>query len=71
MNSANSTLSYTVPEMSCGHCVNAITGEVQALTGVREVSIDLDTKIVLVHGTELDDAAIREAIVEAGFEATP
>jgi copper chaperone len=71
MNSANSTLSYTVPEMSCGHCVNAITSEVQTVTGVQGVSIDLVTKIVLVSGTELNDAAIREAIVEAGFEATP
>jgi copper chaperone len=71
MDSATTTLSYTVPEMSCGHCVNAITSEVTALPGVNDVSIDLETKIVLVRGSELNDAAIREAIIEAGFEATP
>ncbi len=71
MDSSNSSLAYSVPEMSCGHCVNAITSEVKLLSGVNEVAIDLETKIVLVSGTELNDAAIREAISEAGFEATP
>jgi copper chaperone len=65
------TLTYSVPEMSCGHCVNAITTEVKLLTGITDVAIDLETKIVLVTGSELNDAAIREAISEAGFEATP
>jgi copper chaperone len=64
-------LTYSVPEMSCGHCVNAITSEVKLLTGITDVAIDLETKIVLVTGSELNDAAIREAISEAGFEATP
>ena len=71
MNSSNSTLTYNVPAMSCGHCVNAITSEVQLLSGVAEVAIDLESKIVTVSGSELDDTAIREAITEAGFEATP
>jgi copper chaperone len=71
MESTNSTLTYSVPEMSCGHCVNAITTEVKLLTGVTDVAIDLDTKVVLVTGIDLNDVAIREAISEAGFEATP
>jgi copper chaperone len=71
MESTNSTLTYSVPEMSCGHCVNAITTEVKLLTGITDVAIDLDTKVVLVTGIELNDVAIREAISEAGFEATP
>jgi copper chaperone len=71
MESTNSTLAYSVPEMSCGHCVNAITSEVKLLTGVTDVAIDLDTKVVLVTGIDLNDVAIREAISEAGFEATP
>ena len=65
------TLTYSVPGMSCGHCVNAITSEVKLLTGITDVAIDLETKVVLVTGSELNDAAIREAISEAGFEATP
>jgi copper chaperone len=71
MESPNSILTYLVPEMSCGHRVNAITSEVKLLTGITDVAVDLKTKIVLVTGSDLNDVAIREAISEAGFEATP
>jgi copper chaperone CopZ len=33
------------------------------------VDVDLDTKLVLVRGEGLDDAAVRAAIEEAGYEA--
>ena len=65
-----STLTYTVAGMTCGHCVAAVNAEVRAVPGVTEVSVDLDTKAVVVNGTSLDDAAIRAAIDEAGFEAS-
>jgi len=53
--------------MSCGHCVNAITTEVSQVAGVDSVDIDLETKIVTVHG-DTDDGAVRAAIDEAGYE---
>ncbi len=59
---------YVVPGMTCGHCVAAVTEEVTGVTGVTNVAIDLDTKVVTVSGSSLDDAAIKEAIVEAGFD---
>jgi copper chaperone len=71
VNASTSTLTYSVPAMSCGHCVHAITDEVKQVEGVSEVAIDLDTKLVVVTGPALNDAAIREAIVEAGFDAAP
>jgi len=58
---------YSVPGMSCGHCVNAITTEVSQVAGVDSVDIDLETKIVTVHG-DTDDGAVRAAIDEAGYE---
>ena len=61
-------LTYQVPAISCGHCVNAITDEVMKVEGVRELEIDLETKMVLVRGSDLDDGAIRAAIDEAGYE---
>jgi len=63
------TLSYTVPDMSCGHCRKAVTEEVSKVSGVDSVNVDLDTKLVLVQGIDVDDAAVREAIEEAGYEA--
>jgi copper chaperone len=62
------TLTYTVPAVHCGHCVMSITEEVSEVRGVDEVVVDLDTKLVTVTGIELDDTAVRAAIVEAGYE---
>ena len=71
MNTSTDTRSYTVTGMTCGHCVAAVTEGVAAVPGVAEVDIDLDTKLVVVHGAALDDAAIRAAISEAGYEVHP
>ena len=63
------TLTYRVPGMSCGHCQAAVEQELATARGVEEVEVDLETKLVTVRGRELDDAALRAAIVEAGYEA--
>jgi copper ion binding protein len=60
------THTYRVPDISCDHCVNAITGEVGPLDGVEQVTVDVDAKLVTVVGG--DDSAIREAIDEAGYD---
>lgn len=60
------TTTYSVPGMSCGHCVEAITGEVGKVDGVTDVTVDLDAKLVTVAGGERD--AIVAAIDEAGFD---
>jgi copper chaperone CopZ len=63
------TTVYVVPGMSCGHCEAAVIEEVSALPGVEGVAVDLESKRVEVSGVALDDAAIRAAIEEAGYEA--
>ena len=68
---ATSTITFTVPAMTCGHCVAAVDSEVRGVPGVVDVTVDLETKAVVVSGTSLDEAAIRAAIDEAGFEASP
>ena len=65
-----STLTFTVPGMTCGHCEAAVKGEVGKVSGVASVGVDLGTKIVTVSGDALDTAALVAAIDEAGFEAT-
>ena len=62
------TLTYSVPAVHCGHCRHAITDEVSAVPGVEDVDVDLDAKVVTVRGSDLDDAALRAAIDEAGYE---
>jgi copper chaperone len=61
-------LTYSVPGMSCGHCRAAVTAEVEQVAGVSDVDVDLDAKRVTVAGVGLDDAAIRAAIDEAGYD---
>jgi copper chaperone len=61
-------LTYTVPGMSCGHCRAAITTEVEKVAGVASVDVDLEAKRVTVAGEQLDDAALRAAIDEAGYD---
>lgn len=63
------TLTYTVPGMHCGHCRTAVSGELSAVKGVESVDVDLDTKLVVVRGEQLDDRTLRAAIEEAGYEA--
>lgn len=62
------TITYRVPGMSCEHCERAVSGELSAVAGVQAVDVDLDAKLVRVSGASLDDAALRAAIDEAGYE---
>ena len=62
------TLTLSVPGMTCGHCEAAVTGEVTAVSGVTNVTVDLETKLVTVTGTQLDRDSIVAAIDAAGFD---
>lgn len=63
------TAVYIVEGMSCGHCVGSVTEEVGAVAGVTGVEVDLESKKVAVTGEgPIDDAAVRAAIDEAGYE---
>lgn len=61
-------LSYSVPGVNCGHCVNAVTEEVEKVRGVESVVVDLASKRVTVAGDALNDADIRDAIDTAGYD---
>ena len=62
---------YTVKGMTCGHCVAAVTDEVAGLTGVADVAVDLASGQVRVRSeAPLDEAAVRGAVEEAGYEVT-
>jgi copper chaperone len=63
--------SYSVPGLHCSHCEVAVKGELEGLRGVQTVEVDLETKVVIVGGEGLDDAALVAAIDEAGYDAEP
>jgi copper chaperone len=61
------TRTYSVPDISCGHCKSAIESEVGALDDVATVLVNIEAKTVTVDG-EASDEAIHAAIEEAGYE---
>lgn len=60
---------YTVKGMHCQSCVANVSESVAEVTGVAGVEVDLDSEKVVVKGEDFDDAAVREAIAAAGYQA--
>lgn len=59
---------YTVSGMTCQHCVASVQEEVAEVPGVTEVSVELESGALTVTGDDFDDAAIANAVAEAGYE---
>ena len=68
----SSTTTLPVVGMTCGNCIQAVTQELTALDGVQDVAVELTpdgTSVVTVtSAAPLDDAAVKAAIGEAGYE---
>ncbi|MEV4437121.1 heavy-metal-associated domain-containing protein [Streptomyces sp. NPDC049555] len=63
------TTVYKVTGMTCGHCESAVTSELSALEGVTSVQAVAATGLVTVDSAApLDEAAVRAAVDEAGYE---
>jgi copper chaperone CopZ len=62
------TINLNVPDISCDHCVRAITAAVSRLASVETVDVNVETKKVAVSGELLDTEAVIAAINEAGYE---
>jgi copper chaperone CopZ len=69
--SSLSHTTYLVAGMTCEHCRVAVTEEVTEVAGVASVDVDLDSKLVRVSATDVDEAAVIAAIDEAGYDAVP
>lgn len=65
----------TVTGMTCGHCVSAVTDELAAIDGVREVDVDLvaggDSPVTITSDGPLDALAVEAAVDEAGYAVAP
>lgn len=62
----SATTTYSVPEISCGHCKSTIESAVQGLDQVKRVDVDIDAKTVTVDGG--DREMIVTAIEDAGYD---
>jgi copper chaperone len=58
----------SIEGMSCNHCVNHVKNALVDVAGVDGAEVDLATKSAVVTGAALDDAAMKAAVAEAGYE---
>ena len=53
------TIKYSIPNISCGHCVNTIQMEVSEVEGVQSVKADQESQVVEII---FDDPATEDSI---------
>lgn len=58
--------SFTLPDMSCGHCVGAISKALQTLDAECELNFDLPAHQLQV-ASHLSREQLAEALTEAGY----
>lgn len=58
--------SFHLPDMSCGHCVAAITEALKAADPEARLEFQREARKVEVQ-SKLDDARVAEVLVEAGY----
>lgn len=62
-------MTYTVTGMTCEHCARSVTEELNGISDVSDVAVDLDTGAVTVTSAgPLSDANVRAAVEEAGYQ---
>jgi copper chaperone CopZ len=70
-----STKSINVSGMTCDHCVNAVTEELNKISGVTGVNVALNTDgptpVNIVADNDISDSDIAAAVEEAGYTIAP
>jgi len=62
------TVTYSVPNISCGHCVHTIQAEVADIAGVKSVKADEKTKMVeIAFDAPADESIIKAALAEIDY----
>ncbi|MDY5160612.1 heavy-metal-associated domain-containing protein [Actinotignum urinale] len=64
------TISLKITGMSCEHCINHVTEELEALPGVEKTEVTLvkggESSAVVTVDTDVDDDTLRETVDDAG-----
>jgi copper ion binding protein len=62
------TVTYSIPNISCNHCVHTIESEVTEVEGVRSVTADLATKKATISfDAPATEAKIRSLLAEINY----
>ena len=64
------TVTYSVPAISCGHCTHTIETEVADLQGVQTVKAEIDTKkVTITFDAPADESKIKALLAEINYPA--
>jgi copper chaperone CopZ len=62
------TVTYSIPNISCGHCVHTIQTELADVTGVQTVKASQDTKRVeIVFDAPASEEKIKTLLAEINY----
>ncbi len=62
------TVTYSIPNISCGHCVHTIQTELKDLAGVKEVKADQTNKTTTVsYDLPATEEAIKTLLAEINY----
>ena len=64
------TVTYSIPAISCGHCTHTIETELSDLQGVQSVKLAIDTKKVeITFDALVTEDAIKTLLAEINYPA--
>jgi copper ion binding protein len=64
------TVTYSVPAISCGHCTHTIETEVSDLQGVQSVKAEIDSKkVVITFDAPASEEKIKALLAEINYPA--
>jgi len=61
-------IEFTLPAMTCNHCVERVTQAVRQVDPAARVAIELDTHRVRIEGDDGKRETLAAALSEAGYE---
>jgi copper ion binding protein len=64
------TVTYSVPAISCGHCTHTIETEVSELKGVQSVKAEIESKkVVITFAEPASEEKIKALLAEINYPA--
>lgn len=64
------TKTIAIEGMHCQHCVAAVTEALKDVSGVSSVQVSLEHNNAVVEGEGFNDAALKAAVEDTGFDVT-
>lgn len=62
------TVTYKIPNISCGHCIHTVQSEVSELAGVKSVVADIDKKeAVITFEAPASEEKIKSLLAEINY----